>query len=150
MCFNNNSNCNNNQEPAQSSAEYTAVVPATVEAINATPTAHYNDNTQLYNDTEILSTFDPYYMPSSSDSNKSNSTNKLHQLLTTVNEQWTNVNSNDYTTTTAPVPATASSSDNYGTDQYPTASSSGCIEVQFYLSISLIHFFLSGFTFFGF
>ncbi|CAG9807041.1 unnamed protein product [Chironomus riparius] len=42
------------------------------------------------NEIDILSAFDPFYVPTTEQNNSSTTSNKLHQLLSTVaNEQWT-------------------------------------------------------------
>lgn len=130
-CYNSGAcNGNNNQE----SADYTQAVP-TNESVAATSCCNYEDSKitkpQQFDDTEILRAFDPYFVPSSATLETSNASsssvtsNKLQQLLTTVNEQWTNMNCDDYAT--ALMSSSKQSCDNYGTDQYVQASSSSSI-----------------------
>lgn len=140
MCFQNNSTCGNkdtDEPPNSSDSEYT-MASNVAESSGSTAPSSYNE--KLLNDIEILSTFDPYYIPSTllSESNNNgqdndrSSTTKLHQLLSTVSEQWNNINNEDYSNAGAFAHNSNNSKhnsvDNYGTDQYST--SSGCMEVH--------------------
>jgi hypothetical protein len=155
LCFQNNPTCtgDKHEEPINSSPnEYT------VAANPEPPVTTSTKSEKVYNDADILSTFDPYYMPTTVFNESKNSVqeverssaNNLHKLLSTVSEQWNNINNDDFISTGVTLNNSNSnnnSTDNYGTDQYST-SSSGCIEVHSsLLSAFYLLFHYSFFTF---
>ena len=124
LCFNNGNNSNSGDN--ENSVNNDDLEPIT-HSIQVIAPPNTINNYKEY-EAEILSTFDPYYnIPTTvysdvnNNSTNESSTNKLHQLLTTVKEQW---NTADFGPSDSP---------DFGTD---FASSN--IEVHFWLSKLLI------------
>lgn len=125
LCFNNGNNSTSGDN--ENSLNNDELEQPTTHSIQVIAPPNSISNYKEY-EAEILSTFDPYYnIPATvySDANNNstneNSTNKLHQLLTTVKEQW---NTADFGPSDSP--------------DFGTEFASSNIEVHFFGYLSLL------------